>query len=639
MGHYSEMDFLYSSYTNRTEITRQLDQTSDDNTRNVFDDSKWIVYKRNIPSDGGGPDDNYNNRGTNFIKNYLKTSVYKNDNNSTSNLNPYVQILTDFGKNEKRQDQTAGAGLIVKAADLAYLKDLGVYPINRMIILRRFPEGCFVPEDLNEMYLEPISTVIGWLKPEDTFGSIGFSESWGKTQERFDTLMAKILKERLGLDIEGLIPVPAFAQGLLFEFYKYAGITKGVNEETEEEWNYKNIPVGDPNMLMEGPYRDPSVQNIQSTFTFTFETTYEQKMLGDVDPGSAMLDIIDNLFAMGTSNMKFYWGESAIRDAKTALTGKANSPEAWWIFIDNFMDKFIEGLKGIFKDATNMIKKIVPGFSDLTGGGISGSTSITTGSPSFTEGEYTWYKSGNRWWRKDGDKQFWTEENDDKTGKLNANYKASAATKAEADKKEKDSGVLDVKVLENLFLSFAQTILTSTISIYRYELRGTIELMTGSKDSATPWYLTIGNPYSPWLATNHITVSSCNIETSSELGFNDQPQSLKATFTCGFSRVLGKQELLRMLNNTYRRTYSDPDKVRKTAAQERVAAGGSASDQSIDASDKEEFEKLHNQEEKASIANKNKISGGNAQSDYFTKDEAADYAKKYSIPESAKGSG
>ncbi len=85
--------------------------------------------------------------------------------------------------------------------------------------------------------------------------------------------------------------------------------------------------------------------------------------------------------------------------------------------------------------------------------------------------------------------------------------------------------------------------MTSTIAIHRFRLRGSIELMTGGKISSTPWYLTLGNPYSPWLATNHIIITSASVETSPEMGFNDQPQWLKAKFTCEFSRSLGKQEV------------------------------------------------------------------------------------------------
>jgi hypothetical protein len=80
--------------------------------------------------------------------------------------------------------------------------------------------------------------------------------------------------------------------------------------------------------------------------------------------------------------------------------------------------------------------------------------------------------------------------------------------------------------------------------------------MTGGKNSSTPWHLTIGNPYSPWLSTNHIIVKSATISTSTELTYNDMPQWVTAKIMCEFSRSLGKQELLRMFNNSCRRTYS-----------------------------------------------------------------------------------
>jgi hypothetical protein len=104
------------------------------------------------------------------------------------------------------------------------------------------------------------------------------------------------------------------------------------------------------------------------------------------------------------------------------------------------------------------------------------------------------------------------------------------------------------------------SILTSTVGINRFKLRASFELMVGGKQSSTPWYLTLGNPYSPWLSTNHIVVKSGSIDTSTEMGFNDQPQTITVTFNCQFSRALGKQELMRMFNNSYRRTYSVPPK-------------------------------------------------------------------------------
>lgn len=509
MAHYSEMDFLFGT-VNKDSISTILNNTSNNNINNIFNPKKYVVYK------------GINNSGTNTIKNYLRdgngirTGIYKNDN---IGKNPYIKLLEDF----KETTGTAGAGLKLKAADLAYLKELGVYPINRMAILRRFTEGAFVYENLEDMKIEPISTIIGWIKPEDSFGKIDFKETWTKTDKRFDILLAEIISKNFGIPVSTLVPIPDFAQGILFEFYNKmellnrSGIDDSVNDDYEfydsskianaaetgdisfnkakqasanksANWGLNNIPIGDPNVLKEGPVRDPESQNIISNFSFELETTYEQKLLGEVDPGSAMLDILDNIYAMGTSNMTFYWGDASptIVNARNFAAEDANNLNSWWIFVSQIMKKFWTSITELFNEVLDSATTLVENV-------------------------------GN----------------------------ADTAS-------DKGSAIL------NSIQGLLQTILTSTITIHRFKLRGSIELMTGGKISSTPWYLTLGNPYSPWLATNHIIITAASVETSPEMGFNDQPQWLKAKFTCEFSRSLGKQELMRMFNNTYRRTYSIP---------------------------------------------------------------------------------
>jgi len=494
------MDFLFSSPSNRDNINKILNNTSIGNTVNVIKGgNNYIVYKQSKEKSG-----------TINIQKYLSSGIYKNEKSGT---NPYIQILNDFNT----PAGTKGAGLKIKAGDLVYLRDLGVYPINRMAILRRFPIGCSLNENLEEMTLEPISTVVGWLKPDQNFGDITFQENWTKTTQRFDQKISEIIKQYTGgVDLSTIIPIPDFAQGVLFEIYKGGGFLNksGVDEDYEYydsnsigknssklkgysdgNWGLNNIPVGDPNVLQEGPFRDPSGQNISSDFTFDLTTTYEQKLLGDVDPGSAMLDILDNLYTMGTSNMVFYWGDNSkiVNDARTAAEA-GNSVESWWIFVQNIMVGFWEGITGLFDKIKTATKKTV---EDVTTIVKSSATSI-----------------------------------------------------------DKISSIGDVVIPK--IVDLFKTILTSTVAIHRFELRGTIELMVGGAISSTPWYLTLGNPYAPWIATNHIIVTSAKIETSKEMGFNDQPQWLTATFSCKFSRSLGKQELMRMFNNTYRRTYSSP---------------------------------------------------------------------------------
>jgi hypothetical protein len=388
-----------------------------------------------------------------------------------------------------------------------------------MAILRRFPVGCFVRENLEEMYLEPISTIIGWIKPDQGFGSIGFNEQWSTTPTRFDQVLVEIIQKAFKTDISSALPIPDFAQGVLFEVYKKlelidrGNVNQGVDEgfeyydpltkntlynEDNNTWGLNNIPIGNPNVLQEGPIRSTDGQNIQSQFTFDLETTYEQKLIGEVDPGSAMLDILDNIYAMGTSNMVFYWGDNSPRIQKLqsdVLSGKANNIIAWWDFVKNLAIDFWKLLTEFFVGATTKL--------------IDEMETVITPS------------------------------------------------EAKIDKEK-----LKEKIITDI-TNVLSTILTSTIAIHRFKLRGSIELMVGGKMSSTPWYLTLGNPYSPWLSTNHIVVKTASFETSPEMGFNDQPQWLKVKFTCQFSRALGKQELMRMFNNTYRRTYSTANQHKK----------------------------------------------------------------------------
>lgn len=527
MAHYSEMDFLFSSIDNSKSINQQLDNysifdkeygkygnkgsekagspldTTNNNTRSIFTNNNYVVYKGL-------------NHGTEAIKNYLvngnnvRGGVYKED----GKKHPYVKLLQDF---DIRRGEP-GAALRLKAADFAYLRDLGIYPLNRMCILRRFPDGAFLHENLEEMSCEPIATCIGWVKADQNFGNISFNETWDTTDKRFDQKLMEIVSKMPGMDKTPISPIPDFAQGMLFEFYKRAGLT-GIEEETNtytgvesggdaSNWGLMNIPIGDPNILHEGPYRPSESQNLKSDFTFDFETTYEQKMLGDIDPGSAMLDIIDNLLAIGTSNMKFYWSENSptIVEARKAVSGKANDVDAWWIFISTIMESFWTSLSSLFQNITTKTKEIVTTIMDSV------TTTMDSGTTNGSSGSSGTGTNGGI----------------------------------------KDGGEVTLDVIKKLM----GTILTSTVAIHRYELRGSIELMTGGRLSSTPWHLTIGNPYSPWLSTNHIIVKSATIETSTEMGFNEQPKYLTVKFNCALSRSLGKQEILRMFNNTYRRNYT-----------------------------------------------------------------------------------
>lgn len=480
MAHFSEMDFLFINTPNSlTEATKNIQNTVSNNAKSIYDSKKSdgekvYVYKgpwgdspklkgenekTQLPNEiDSGTKPNFEN-----IKNYTKTTIY-----DTSVGNPYVDLINNFnGENSSKS-------LMIKASDLAYLRYLGVYPINRMVVLRRFHSGMSVPEKLDELDVEPISTIVGWLKEDDDFGKISFNEDWTRTTKRLDELFANLIKSEFnqGKNIKNIMPVPGFARGLLFELLKAGGLTN--------DWSWDNIPIGDPDVLQEGPYRDPAQQNIKSTFNFNFETTYEQKFIGDVDPGSAMIDIIDNILKMGTSNMK-YWlnGESGI--IKNAMSDASpDSVYFWWEMVKNVVTEFGNVVVRMVKGLVNTVKDVFSG----------------SASDAFRKGK-------------------------------------------------------------ELLIKTLKMILVSTVSKYRWELRGSLEMMTGTI-STTPWYLTIGNPYSPWLATNHIIVRNIEISTSNEVGFNDMPMWLNITLNLEQSRNLGRNEIIRMFNNSFLREYTKP---------------------------------------------------------------------------------
>lgn len=68
--------------------------------------------------------------------------------------------------------------LQLRNIDFAYLKDVGVYPPNRMVVLRRFASPA--PDDLFDAKMSPTNVVVGYIKYDDeTALDISYNESWG----------------------------------------------------------------------------------------------------------------------------------------------------------------------------------------------------------------------------------------------------------------------------------------------------------------------------------------------------------------------------------------------------------------------------------------------------------------------------
>ena len=201
-------------------------------------------------------------------------------------------------------------------ADFAYLKNLGVYPNNRLIIARRFPNP--VKNDLTSLTnVEPMATLISWAK-DDNFIDVTFGEAWDEADAGFTDVLNNIGKDivtsqDLGNKIGdfaaagiGFIPFRGWMEGIIYEVLKKLGVTDtGAN----------NLPLGNPNLIRRAKARktatkETAFSGLTTTFTIKMDVEYEQKFINGVDPTLVYLDIIQNALTFGTSDAQFQFNSA-----------------------------------------------------------------------------------------------------------------------------------------------------------------------------------------------------------------------------------------------------------------------------------------------------------------------------------------
>jgi hypothetical protein len=413
------------------------------------------------------------------LNNYIRSSV--NAAYTSSGKNPYIDLIETFngqGNNPK--------SLKIKATDLSYLRDIGVFPINRLMILRRFPEGVIVPTDLNDLNVEPISTVVGWVKADDDLLNFNVNEVW-KTQSKWlHDLIREIIQNEFGIDIGGIFPIPGWGQGFMFGLLKRMGLT---------DYSATNLPIGDANLLREGITRAHEEQGLQSSFNFNLETVYEQKYIGGIDAGAAFNDLMSNALTMGTSNIRFLGkpGNKLAR-ALNQANNNPSDPSGWKNLIVQTVQTVVEALKGTITSTVNK------------------------------------------------NEEFFAQDVEKETGDSEEEKKSKESEAAQASVKK-------IGIIQKLISS----VLASTVARYQWPIRGALNQLTG--EAATPWHLTIGNPYAPLLSINNIKVNTLDVTLGNEMAYNDVPRYMTVKVTLEQGRNFGKQEIENMFNIEYKRKY------------------------------------------------------------------------------------
>lgn len=297
-------------------------------------------------------------------------------------------------------------------ADFAYLKNLGVYPNNRLMIARRFPAG--VGNDLTSIKSTPIATLIGWVKDGEDFMEVSFNEVWTNAEASFKEVLNDIgsdIKASQDNKMENLgniaarafdaIPLPGFMEGIQYEVMKKMGLSDA---------GIGNSPLGNPNLIREAKRRstvqkEEAGSGLAASFTVKMVVEYEQKFINGVDPTIVYMDIIQNALNFGTSDSSFQFssafGTGTSQIIKDLISGDlvaigralANFVSSLLDVISNFGEKLLEALMDPPNEGEPKSKTIFPliqkAFASTIGSVISkykikliGIANALTGSPS-----------------------------------------------------------------------------------------------------------------------------------------------------------------------------------------------------------------------------------------------------------------
>ena len=392
---------------------------------------------------------------------------------------------------EKLKDTKAALSYM----DFAYLKDVGVYPNNRLMIARRFA----TPQFDNIMYTTtdpsdlPLVTLISWKPTNEDFLSISFGELWTEADASFKSILNDLGDDfkisKLGEYLDqgsNVVPYPGLTETLQRKFLIELGILKA------DKFQENQIPEGNPNLIKEAKQRKlvaagKAGSGLKCSVSIKMTCTWEQKFIEGIDPTLAWMDIIAMVTRFGTSTSQTY-GLSL---------------------------KFSENIKDILKDPETLVKKTIEALKKTLTEQIE--------------------KIKNALKEKDGDSEEEKEE------------------KKEMSEEEQESGLLD-KVLGELD-KITDSVLNTIVQKYKERVIGVINALSGLP--STPWHVTLGNPLRPVFCSGDMYMSdNVTLKLGKNLSFNDLPTEITADFTLVNARPWGLQEILAKFNSGYLRVLS-----------------------------------------------------------------------------------
>jgi hypothetical protein len=417
-------------------------------------------------------------------------------------------------------EKLAGTRAQLRPTDFAYLKDLGVYPNNRLMVARRFlgPVGDNIMTKMtrgNEKGRFPASAILISWKPEgDDFLEIQFGEEWTAAKADFTGMLNAIGDDfmkggvgKIASAAGGAVPLPGFTEIFQRKFLAQLGLY--------EEDAGNQIPAGNPNLIKEAKQRktvgySEAGSGLMAKVSIKMICEYELKFISGIDPTIIWMDLLGMILRFGTSESSNY----GLSQGVAAKLGRwASNPR---LLVRDIMDGIRNAITKASKEITQEIEKVYNAATKAA-----------------------------------------QELSDEKPGDTSGSAGSSGEKKDTRSDREKAIDLAKEvqragKALLQKLVAFAGEAIEGTIIKYRVEMMGIVNALTGNP--STPWHITIGNPLRPIFCSGDMLTTEVNLKLGPTLAFNDLPSTITVEFTLTNARNWGLQEIMAKFNSGYLRT-------------------------------------------------------------------------------------
>ena len=415
-------------------------------------------------------------------------------------------------------EQLASTKASLRPADFAYLKNIGVYPNNRLMIARRFAspsaDNIMVPKGKGE--ISSLATLISWSPEGQDFLDFTFGEEWENSEADFKGILNS-LGEDLGLgNLGGIggamgnaLPLPGFSEIFQRAFLAKLGLL--------EESSASTIPAGNPNLIKQAKQRktigySQAGSGLKTTINIKMTCEYELKYISGIDPTIVWMDLLGMIVRFGTSSSETY-GLSPGVAAK--LIGWANNP-----------DTLIRDVVKSISDAlTNVIKKVKEKIAEIYNAATDAVAEMK---------------------KKEAEEEALPKEGEPGYVTPSSPKESELAQQAADAARKLSMGAVTA------LSSVAGKITSGLVQKYRVKIIGIVNALSGLP--STPWHITIGNPMRPMFCSGDMLVESVQLKLGPQLTFNDLPSAITVEFTLTNARPLGLQEIMGKFNSGYLRT-------------------------------------------------------------------------------------